>query len=378
MEKDLKAVEEMEQSCDVGPTSSSSKTKKKNRVLLSVDLLGDPLCRVRHVPDHIMLVAEHGKNQKTIAGVIRACIKNVTRGIEQTCHRTRYVRVAYVLGLRVSSAHRQVGIGTKLVQRVESWCIQKGAEYVYMATDRSNIPSLNLFTRKLSYIPLRSLAILTQPVHAHSLSLPSNVTILKLSSSLSIPLYQKLFSNSEFFPSDIASLLANPLTLGTYISIHRDLPDSFAIMSLWNAKKVFRLKVSGVSSLTKIFVKRTHALDKMWPCLKVPSFRDVFSPFGVYIMYGMHAVGEGSAELMRCLCKYAHNMAMKEEDIAAVVCEIGVDDREVKDGVLHWKKFSCDEDVWCMKKLVPEDGCSDDWSKSMPSTGVIFVDPREF
>lgn len=56
---DLKAVEDMERSCDVGPSTSgnTSNNKKKNSgVSLYVDQLGDPLCRVRHSPEHIMLV----------------------------------------------------------------------------------------------------------------------------------------------------------------------------------------------------------------------------------------------------------------------------------------------------------------------------------
>lgn len=64
MEKDLKTVEELERRCDVGPSvdvggtkKENEKKKKKKSLSLSVDLLGDPLSRVRHCPDHVMLVS---------------------------------------------------------------------------------------------------------------------------------------------------------------------------------------------------------------------------------------------------------------------------------------------------------------------------------
>lgn len=62
LEKDLKAVEDMERRCEVGPSADTAnaaakKTKKKKRsVSLYVDLLGDPLSRVRHAPEHVMMV----------------------------------------------------------------------------------------------------------------------------------------------------------------------------------------------------------------------------------------------------------------------------------------------------------------------------------
>ncbi|ONK70461.1 uncharacterized protein A4U43_C05F33960 [Asparagus officinalis] len=113
MEKDLKLVEELERNCDIGPSSSSSspsssskKKKKKKKLSLCIDQLGDPLCRIRHAPERIMLVAEYGEKRE-IVGVIRACIKTVTRGVGPDVRVPRYVRVAYLLGLRVSVAHRR-------------------------------------------------------------------------------------------------------------------------------------------------------------------------------------------------------------------------------------------------------------------------------
>lgn len=46
--KDCKAVEEMENSCDVGPNGGLS---------LYTDQLGDPICRVRNSPAYLMLAS---------------------------------------------------------------------------------------------------------------------------------------------------------------------------------------------------------------------------------------------------------------------------------------------------------------------------------
>lgn len=49
-EKDCKGVEEAERRCEVGSGGKLS---------LYTDLLGDPICRVRHSPAYLMLVCIH-------------------------------------------------------------------------------------------------------------------------------------------------------------------------------------------------------------------------------------------------------------------------------------------------------------------------------
>lgn len=54
-------------------------------------------------------MAEYGekeKEKKEIVGVIRACIKMVTRGMKPVNEHPIYAKVAYILGLRVSTSHR--------------------------------------------------------------------------------------------------------------------------------------------------------------------------------------------------------------------------------------------------------------------------------
>ncbi|XP_042429167.1 probable N-acetyltransferase HLS1 [Zingiber officinale] len=389
MEKDLIMVEELERQCDVGPTADIGDTKKKKlkkkSLSLFVDLLGDPLSRVRHAPDYVMLVAESG--EKEMVGVIKACVKMVTRGRDSV-----YVKVAYILGLRVSPYHRRLGIGTKLVERAEWWSAARGAEYAYMATDAANAASINLFIRRLGYSRFRSPAVLVHPIHAHRLPVSSSSTaVLRLPPPAAAAIYQRILPPSavEFLPSDLPALLAHPLTIGTFLAVPSsssaatnpgdELPGtSFAVMSLWDSTQVLRLRVAGAPTATRAALAVLRAVDSGAPWLRVPSVRDVFQPFGVYVMYGLHMAGPEGPRLMRRLCRVAHNAAVGDAHCAAVVAEVGTRD-PVRAAVPHWKRFSFDEDVWCMKRLcssLSSDG--DDWMASPPATDVIFVDPREF
>ncbi|PNY04515.1 hypothetical protein L195_g000939 [Trifolium pratense] len=136
-EKHKVEVEKLERLCEVGQRGKPS---------LVTDLLGDPICRIRHFQLHVMLVAEYGKEGE-IVGVIRGCVKTVARG------NSAYVKLAYVLGLRVSPKHRRFGIGTKLVEHLEEWCKQKGA---------------------------KTLTMLVQPVHAHYKPISTSIAVLRL------------------------------------------------------------------------------------------------------------------------------------------------------------------------------------------------------
>ncbi|MFS7971219.1 putative transcription regulator GNAT family [Helianthus anomalus] len=387
-EKDKAAVEAFESRCDFQQAGKPS---------LVTNLLGDPLCRV----------AEHVEKSEIVGG-IRGCIKTVSKGEHQ--HRA-YIKMAYVLGLRVSPPHSdalsfvgggwiflvlfllQLGIGTKLVQCLEEWCKRNGADYAYMATDSYNEASLNLFTLKCDYIRFRSLTILVQPVHAHNKPLISGVVIKQLDPQLASAVYCKTLGDSEFFPEDIDIILHNKLNLGTFMAIpksyvdHWDpemtiLPPSFAILSIWNTKEVFRFQVKGVSPLTYAECAGSRVLDTLMPCLRLPSVPNFFKQFGVYFLYGLHMRGYGASRLMKSLCAHAHNMARNDVLCRAVVAEVGKRD-PVREVMPHWRKFSWAEDIWCIKELattkqdINTNRGPHDWITST-SSPVIFVDPRDF
>ncbi|KAG8474808.1 hypothetical protein CXB51_031508 [Gossypium anomalum] len=391
--KDLASVEEVEKRCEVGPSGKLS---------LFTDLLGDPICRVRHSPAFLMLVAELSST-KEIVGMIRGCIKTVTCG-KKLSRNTKtndpskplpvYTKVAYILGLRVSPSHRRMGIGLKLVLRMEEWFVQNGTEYSYLATENDNQASVNLFTDKCGYSKFRTPSILVNPVFAHRLPVSNRVTLIKLSPSDAESLYRRRFSTIEFFPRDIDSVLNNRLSLGTFLAVPRgccytqetwagcdkflsDPPESWAVLSVWNCKDVFRLEVRGASRMRKTLAKTTRIVDKLLPFLRLPSIPEVFKPFGLHFLYGVGGEGPSAAKLVNALCAHAHNLA-KEGGCSVVATEVA-NGEPLKAGVPHWKRLSCDEDLWCIKRLGEDysDGSVGDWTKSPPGLS-IFVDPREF
>ncbi|WCJ31385.1 Acyl-CoA N-acyltransferases (NAT) superfamily protein [Euphorbia peplus] len=379
-------VEEVERRCEVGPSGKLS---------LFTDLMGDPICRVRHSPAFLMLVAELGDE---IVGMIRGCIKTVTCGKKLSRHLKSskplpiYTKVAYILGLRVSPSHRRMGIGLKLVRAMEEWFGENGAEYCYLATENDNEASVKLFTDKCGYSKFRTPSILVNPVFAHRVPVSKRVTVFKLSPPEAELLYRRRFSTTEFFPRDIDSVLTNKLTLGTFVAVPRgsyesdtwpgmdrfisDPPESWGVLSVWNCNDVFRLEVRGASIVKRTLAKTTRIIDKALPFLRLPSVPEVFRPFGMHFLYGLGGEGPRAVNMVKALCAHAHNLA-KERGCGVVATEVSSQE-PLKLGIPHWKRLSCAEDLWCIKRLGEDysDGSVGDWTKSPPGIS-IFVDPRE-
>ncbi|KAI5439423.1 probable N-acetyltransferase HLS1-like [Lathyrus oleraceus] len=385
--KDTERVVTLENTCEVGPT---------NKLSLYTDMLGDPICRLRNSPSFLMLVAEIGEE---IVGMIRGCIKTVACGKSLSRSKAAltkqiplYTKLAYILGLRVSPNQRRMGIGLKLVKKMEAWFKDNGAEYSYMATESENLASVKLFTEKCGYLKFRTPSILVNPVYAHRTKVSRNVTIIPLTPSDAVILYRNRFSTIEFFPRDIDSVLNNKLSLGTFLAVPcgsysvenwpgpvRFLlgpPCSWAVLSVWNSKEVFKLEVRGASRVKRAFAKTTRVLDRAFPWLKMPSVPDLFRPFGFHFLYGLGGEGPKVVKMVRALCGFAHNIAM-EYGCGVVATEVASCE-PLRLGIPHWKMLSCAEDLWCIKRLV-EDYSNDsvgDWTKSVPGIS-IFVDPRD-
>ncbi|KAJ1278198.1 hypothetical protein BS78_04G060600 [Paspalum vaginatum] len=404
VERDLRAVTELERLCQVGlsgdqgsdPAAShggagqkkTRTTSKKKGMSLYVEQIGDPFARVRHAPDYVMLVAEYGEEEEVV-GVIKACTRMVSRGKQQQSFGSskQFVKVACLLGLRVSPSHRRLGVATELVRRAESWCAARGAAYATMATTESNAASLKLFAGRFAYAPFRRPVFLGHPVHRHRVRVPRAHRVLRLPPHLAAAAYAALLppSAAEFLPADLPALLNHKLTLGTYLAIERDGPartPSFALLSVWDATRSLRLRVGGAPTLLRASLAAARALDRHAPWLQVPSVPDIFRPFGTYLLYGLRMSGPEGPALLRSLCRHAHNVARKNPACAVLAADLGPDDPAAA-VVPHWPKFSCDEDVWCIKKLgasAANDNAGnddEDWATS-PPPGVLFVDPREF
>ncbi|URE02626.1 Acetyltransferase (GNAT) family [Musa troglodytarum] len=396
-ERDREGAEAVERMCEVGHSGGA--------MSLFTDLLGDPLCRVRHSPPFLMLVAEMVSGPaREIVGLVRGCIKTVACGTplllpSPAKHHTApavpiYAKVAYLLGLRVSPSYRRRGIALKLVRRMEEWFKEKGAEYAYMATEKDNEASFRLFTGRCGYSKFRTPAILVHPVFAHRLPLPPRVAIVRLTPADAEALYRRRFAATEFFPRDIDAVLANPLSLGTFLAVPAgcsaaarwegagaflaDPPASWAVASVWNSKEVFRLEVRGAGRWRRGLARASRAFDRALPWLRIPSVPDLFRPFGLYLLYGVGGEGPAAAAHVRALCGHAHNMARADPGCRVVAAEVAACE-PLRQGIPHWGRLSCAEDVWCVKRLAEEysDGALGDWTKAR-SPPSIFVDPREF
>uniref|UniRef100_A0A0D9VCZ1 N-acetyltransferase domain-containing protein n=1 Tax=Leersia perrieri TaxID=77586 RepID=A0A0D9VCZ1_9ORYZ len=402
MEKDLPAVEELERlSGDLaaaagGGANGKKKNTNKKGISLYVEQIGDPFARIRHAPDHVILVAEFGEEEKVV-GVIKACVRMVSRSSSKTTKTmmNKYVKVACLLGLRVSPSHRRQGIATELVRHAESWCTSRGATYATVATTASNAASLSLFRGRFGYAPFRRPLFLGHPVHRHRARLPRHHRVLHLPPPLAAAAYGALLlsppsprhdaaaGRAEFVPSDLPSLLAHKLTRGTYLAVERDgvATASFAMVSVYDATRTLSFRVGGATRMLRASLAAARAIDRAAPWLRVPSVPDVFRPFGAYLLYGVHVSGPAGPSLLRTLCRHAHNVARKNPACAVVAADIGPDDPAAA-AVPHWPKFSCDEDVWCIKKLNASDddggGDGDDEWTAATAPGVLFVDPREF
>ncbi|KAG1366884.1 N-alpha-acetyltransferase 20 [Cocos nucifera] len=397
-ERDRLRAEAMERMCEVGRSEMS----------LFTDHLGDPVSRVRHSPAFLMLVAEKSGPVKEIVGLIRGSVKTVTCGMTAPRNAAAkqqnpppipvYGKVAYILGLRVAPFYRRMGIGVKLVRRLEEWFREQGAEYAYMATEKDNEASIRLFTGRCGYSKFRTPAILVHPVFAHRLPIPGSVRILRLPPADAETLYRRRFSTTEFFPRDIDAVLSNPLSLGTFLAVPaaggggrggREWPgaeeflaappESWAVVSVWNCGGVFRLEVRGASRVRRGLAWATRAADRALPWLRIPSVPDIFRPFGALFLYGIGGEGPAAAGMVGALCRHAHNMGRGAPGGCGVVAAEVAAYEPLRQGIPHWRRLSLAEDLWCVKRLVEgygDGGAVGDWTKAPPGTS-IFVDPRE-
>ncbi|XP_028244453.1 probable N-acetyltransferase HLS1 isoform X3 [Glycine soja] len=333
--------------------------------------------------------------------MIRGCIKTVTCGKRlsrngkhnntNAKHVPVYTKVAYILGLRVSPNRRRMGIGLKLVRKMETWFRDNGTEYSYMTTEKNNLASVKLFTDKCGYSKFRNPSILVNPVFAHPARVSPKVRIISLSPSEAEVLYRHHFATTEFFPRDVDSVLNNKLNLGTFLAVPNesyksdiwlgpdlflsDPPHSWAMVSVWNSKEVFTFELRGASRVSRTLAKTTRVVDRALPWLRLPSMPDLFRPFGFHFMYGLGGEGPEGVKMVKALCGFAHNLAM-EKGCRVLATEVSPNE-PLRFGIPHWKMLS-GEDLWCMKRLGEDysDGSVGDWTKSQPGMS-IFVDPRE-
>ncbi|KAG2285923.1 hypothetical protein Bca52824_045527 [Brassica carinata] len=348
--RDIIQMEWVEKSCEIG----------NDQTFLFTDTLGDPLCRIRNTPIFTMLVADVGTK---LVGCIQGSVKPVK-------FHDKSVNVGYVLGLRVVPPYRRCGIGSILVRKLEEWFVSHNVDYAYMATEKDNEASLGLFVGTLGYTVFRNPAILVNPVNpGRDLKLPSGIGIRKLKMEEAASWYRThVAPTTDFFPDDIDQILGNKLSMGTWVAYYNnnDKIDSWAILSVWNSSKVFKLRIGKAPLSYLLLTKVCNLVGRFLMLLGLTALPDLFNTFGFYFLYGVHAEGPLCGNLVRALCDHVNNMAASDDGGAFVP---------------HWKMLSCDDDTWCIKPLKCEEKMSDlgefDDMFWKSKSGTLFVDPRD-
>ncbi|KAM1191635.1 hypothetical protein FF1_012220 [Malus domestica] len=371
---DIEVVGKLERDCEL---------ESKKGFSIFTSMMGDPFCRIRFYPLHVMLVAELLENGELV-GVVRGCIKHVGTGSG-----ARYV-IGCILGLRVSPIHRRMGIGLKLMNSVEEWLLRKGAQYTFLATEESNTASTNLFTYKCNYRKLSSLIIFVQPVcSAVEDPMPRDIKIEKLHVDEAIFLYKSRLRSKDIYPTDIDVILKEKLSLGTWVFYFEEqgwinlnsqesskdtageTQSSWIIFSIWNTCEAYKSH-----PLRSLHATLSHATEKIFSCLNLPVSVSMQSSFGFLFLYGLHGEGENVGELMKSVWNFASRLGQTVKDSKLILTELGLCDPLIKH-VPKDSDMSCIEDVWYGKSLINH---ADDKDELLikGSLGNVFVDPREF
>ncbi|XP_072954488.1 probable N-acetyltransferase HLS1-like [Typha angustifolia] len=298
------------------------------------------------------------------------------------------VWIGCILGLRVSSKHRRIGIGLKLTESVEAWAVQNGAQHILLATDENNIASINLFVLKCHYMKLSSLAILVQPIDAHAKKTISNgVKIEKLSINQAVLIYKDRLGDEKFFPADIDAILNEQHSLGTWVSYFKEeewnkdgeflssAPSSWAIVSMWKTYESYKLQLRCTPSVRCFYATLKQIGHNVLPCLRLPLACQLpRRPFGFLFLYGIHGEGERLSDLLKSLWYFAFSSARDVKDCKAIVSEVNYSDPLFA----HMPSTSCIKDLWFMKRVGGAAMRDDKDLHTMKPRMHNFVDPRDF
>ncbi|XVE82266.1 hypothetical protein DITRI_Ditri15bG0134500 [Diplodiscus trichospermus] len=379
--RDVEVVGKLEKNCEIGSDNKGTS--------IFTNMMGtDPLCRIRFYPLHLMLVAVLRENGELV-GVIRGCIKLVG-----TKFRGTHVKLGCILGLRVSPRHRRMGIGLKLVRAMEEWLINNGADYSFIATEKNNVASTNLFTAKCNYRNMSSLVIFVQPISYAMEGLSEGIKIEKLNINQAISLYDNKLLVKDIYLTDIDAILKEKLSLGTWVSYFKQeewiglhskeknediistSPSSWAMFSIWNSCEAYKIHIKKSHPLKFFHETLSHARDKIFPCLKIPICDSLEKPFGFLFLYGLHGEGERLGELMKSAWSFASRLAENVKDCKVIITELGVSD-PLMEHVPHESSKSRIDDLWYLKKVNGSINDEDDLG-IMGQLGNVVVDPRDF
>lgn len=289
---------------------------------------------------------------------------------------------------------RREGVALKLVNSVEEWMLRNGAEHAFLATEKNNEASKNLFTNKCNYHHLSSLVIFVHPISfppKHHIS-NNDIKIEKLNIDQAISLYRRIMRAKELYPLDMEVILKEKLTLGTWVSYYKNegwlnlerkleseerigneiTNSSWIVFSIWNTCEAYKLQLK--SQPLRFLLN--HAKDKIFPCLRMLVSDSLCGPFGFLFLYGLHGEGENLGELMESIWRFTSKMGENLKDCGVVITELGLGDPLVNH-IPQTASMSCIDDVWYTKRLSLSSH-SDESLMMKRQLGNVFVDPREF
>lgn len=286
-----------------------------------------------------------------------------------------------------------MGIGLKLVNSVEEWLLRNGAEYTFLATEKTNIASVNLFTLKCNYVNLSSLLIFVQPICFRAKNLSADVKIEKLHIDQAVSLYKKSQREKKVYSADIATILKEKLSLGTWVCYYKEdccinllgkerteeiskAVSSWIIFSVWNTCETYKLQIRKSHPLWSFHASLLHAREKIFPCLGRPTSDSFQKPIGFLFLYGLLGEGEKLGELMKSVWSFASKVGRTVKDCRVIITELGVGDPLVKH-IPQEPSMSRIDDLWYAKKMIHQDGVNGSMVANGPVANV-FVDPRDF
>ncbi|XP_027931557.1 probable N-acetyltransferase HLS1-like [Vigna unguiculata] len=380
-DKDVKMVRKLERNSEIGA---------KKVVSIFTNMMGDPLSRIRFFPLRVMLVAELLES-KELVGVVRGVIKNVGTLSGSL------LKMGYILGLRVSPSYRRKGVALRLIAAVEEWMVRNGAEYAFLATEKDNDASKNLFTIKCNYVNLSSLVIFVQPISSITKHISRDIKIEKVDIDLAISLYRRTLKTKDLYPLDMDVILKEKLSVGTWVSYYKregwlnlrskvdneeDLissetsNSSWVIFSIWNTCEAYKLQIRRSQLVRFLLTTLNHARERVFPCLKMSVSNSLCRSFGFLFLYGIYGQGENLGELMESMWRFTSRVGEGMRDCKVFITELGFGD-PLANHVPQTDSISCIDDLWYTKRLSTHVDENID-EILMRQVGNVFVDPRDF
>lgn len=219
--------------------------------------------------ESFVLVAEA---EQRICGVVAVAIKRAwMHGAQRLC--------GFVFDLRVDPSRQRQGIGRSLTQEVETRCIARGVEFLYLSVNGDNQKAQRLYSRvgmTTASSRVLDIQVLLLPAWPWSVLSGASDTMRALPASEASELLWQHFGKRDLGldRAGYEALCTSDLFLGCWMLSDRD--GSFASLSLWNGSELagFAVFVMSVKLVLPIPGSR-------WYCALVIGTMALLAPFAL-------------------------------------------------------------------------------------------------